>query len=240
MIVIPAIDLKDGKCVRLFQGRFDQVKVYSSDPVSIAKKWEDGGAEIIHVVDLDGALTGKLVNFDHIKAIAKNTDAKIELGGGLRDFESIEKVLGCGVDRVVLGTKAIEDFDFLTECIKLFPGKIVVGIDSKDGIVYGKGWTEKGNMSAIDLAKKVESIGVTHIICTDIARDGALTRPNFEFLKELQREVDIEIIASGGVSAIEDIRDLLLLNMNGVIVGKALYEENIDLREAISLCSQKE
>ncbi|HRZ86951.1 MAG TPA: 1-(5-phosphoribosyl)-5-[(5-phosphoribosylamino)methylideneamino]imidazole-4-carboxamide isomerase [bacterium] len=240
MIIIPAIDLKDGKCVRLFQGKFDQVKEYSADPVAVARKWEDAGAKIIHVVDLDGALTGEPKNLEAVRTIAAAVSARIELGGGLRDFETIQRALDIGVDRVVLGTKAIEDMDFLRKCVAKHREKIVVGIDAKDGVVYAKGWTEKGDKSALNLARNVEFIGVRNIICTDIARDGALTRPNFDFFKQLKKTVKINVIASGGVSSLKDIVDLLPLGLAGVIVGKALYEDRIDLGEAIRLCSQKE
>lgn len=240
MIIIPAIDLKDGKCVRLFQGKFDNVKEYSSDPVAVAKKWEAAGAKLIHVVDLDGALTGELKNIESVRAIVENVSARIEFGGGLRDEAAIQKMLDLGVDRVVLGTKALEDFTFLKKCVAKHREKIVVGIDSKDGIVYSKGWTEKGDKSALNLARNVEFIGVRNIICTDIARDGALTRPNIEFYKQLKKTVKINIIGSGGVSSLKDLVDLMAIGLYGVIAGKALYEERIDLKEAIRLCSQKE
>lgn len=238
MLIIPAIDIKDGKVVRLIQGNFKEETVYSNNPVSIAKKWINAGAQLIHIVDLDGALTGEVKNFDSIKAIVENAarSIAIEVGGGIRDKETIERLFEIGVERVVLGTKVIEDRDFLKNAVDTWNERVVVGIDASDGNVCTKGWTLKTEIKAADFAKEVQEAGVKNIIYTDISKDGTLKGPNIEGIKDFIKSVNVNIIASGGVSCLDDIKILKSLEsdgLTGVITGKALYEGKIDLREAI-------
>lgn len=242
MKIIPAIDIKDGKVVRLTQGMADQVTVYSDDPLEVARRWDAFGVELIHVVDLDGALGGKIQNFDAIKRVAEGIKSKVEVGGGIRDIETIKMILSAGADKVCIGTKAL-DPEFLENVGRSFKNRIVVSIDAKDGIVYSKGWIHKTKTSAIDLAKEAEKIGITTIIYTDITRDGMLQGPNIRSLKELLSATHLDVIASGGISSIKDVKDLQALEkdgLRGMIIGKALYENKIDLAEAIKVCSQNE
>ena len=242
MNIIPAIDIKDGKVVRLLQGAANKVTVYSDSPVDVAKRWSDFGINLLHVVDLDGAFTGELKNLEIVKEMISQTRLMVELGGGIRDEETIKRVLDARVDKVVLGTKAL-DMDFLANISAKYKGRIVAGIDAKDGYVCTKGWVESTDTKAADLANYVQAVGVTRIIYTDISRDGMLMGPNIQSLEDMLASVDIEVIASGGVSYISDIAKLMALkykNLVGVIVGKALYEGKIDLGEAVRLCSQKE
>ncbi len=236
MIVIPAIDIKDGRCVRLLQGRKDAVTVYSDDPVSMARKWVDSGAELIHVVDLDGAFTGEQKNFEKIKAIRDAIDIPIQVGGGIRDTERIEKLINLGIDRVIIGTAAANKPDMIKDVCERFPGKVLVGVDAKDGKVAIKGWEEITALSAIDFAKQMQDSGVSAIIYTDISRDGMLTGPNIEAMRQMVNVLEIPVIASGGISRLEDIKTLMQIRgLWGVITGKALYEGRVDLREAIRL-----
>ncbi len=242
MKVIPAIDIKDGKVVRLTQGMADKVTVYSEDPVEVAKRWASFGADLIHIVDLDGALQGSLKNFDVIKRIAGSIQSDIEVGGGIRDVKTIEMVLGAGIDKVCIGTKAL-DMKFLEAVGKNFKHRIVVSVDAKNGTVYSKGWLYNTRMSAINLAKEAEAMGITTINYTDIARDGMLEGPNIRSLKELLKSTHLDVVASGGISSIEDVKKLQALEKDGLmgmIIGKALYEDKIDLAEAIKICSQNE
>ncbi len=234
MIVIPAIDLKDGKCVRLLQGRKDEVTVYSDDPPSMAKHWQDLGGELLHVVDLDGAFTGEQHNFSSIKAIREAIDIPIEVGGGIRDVERIETLIDLGVDRTIIGTSAAKDPDIVREACRKFPEKVLVGIDAKDGKVAVRGWVEITELEAIEFAKQMQDAGAAGIIYTDISRDGMLTGPNFEAMAAMVRSVEIPVIASGGVSEIDDIKNLMKIkNLWGVITGKALYSGALKLEEAI-------
>ncbi len=236
MIIIPAIDLKDGKCVRLLQGKKEEVTVYSDAPAAMAKHWASLGAELLHVVDLDGAFTGEQKNFEKIKTIRDAINIPIEVGGGIRDVERIEKLVSLGVDRVIIGTSAAKNPDVVSRAHEKFPGKVFVGIDAKDGKVAVKGWVEVTEFDALEFAKKMESLGASGIIYTDISRDGMLSGPNINAMEKMVRAVNIPVIASGGVSKIDDIRSLMQIkNLWGVITGKALYAETMDLKEAIRI-----
>jgi phosphoribosylformimino-5-aminoimidazole carboxamide ribotide isomerase len=236
MLIIPAIDLKEGKCVRLQQGLMDRATVYSDDPATTAKHWESQGAELLHVVDLDGAFAGVPKNLDAIKAIRNAVMMPIEAGGGIRDIATINTLVSIGIDRIILGTAAIENPAFVREACQKFPGKIIVGIDAKDGMVAIKGWAEVTKVKAIDLAKQMQEYGVIATIYTDIKRDGMLSGPNIEATRMLAESLHIPVIASGGVSTMKDIEDLLTVRysgVSGVITGKAIYSGSLNLREAI-------
>ncbi len=238
MIIIPAIDLKDGRCVRLEQGDFRRVTVYSDDPVGIAKKWQESGAERIHVVDLDGSRSGSPRNTDVIRGIVSECGLPVEVGGGIRDMKTIKTYLGMGLSWVILGTMALRDRGFVREACDAYKGKIILGIDANDGKVAVQGWTEQTSESAIDIAKGYEGCGFAAIVYTDIKRDGMETGVNMSATEELARSVDIPVIASGGVSSIEDIRKLREIEkfgVIGVIIGKALYSGAVSLAEAIGL-----
>jgi phosphoribosylformimino-5-aminoimidazole carboxamide ribotide isomerase len=236
MIVIPAIDLKDGKCVRLLQGKKDEVTVYSDDPVQMAQHWVELGARMLHVVDLDGAFTGEQKNFDKIREIRKSIHIPIELGGGIRDMERIEALISMGVDRTIIGTAAAKDPEMVKEACEKFRGKVLVGIDAKDGKVAVKGWVEITEYDAIEFAKRMVGMGAAGIIYTDISRDGMLSGPNIDAMKKMVQSVDIPVIASGGVSNINDIRNLMRIDdLWGVITGKALYSGSLDLKQAIEV-----
>lgn len=239
MFIIPAIDLKDGLCVRLRQGKKEAVTVYSRDPAATAKKFEASGAKVLHVVDLDGAFSGSQKNFDRIVAVRKAVKMQIEVGGGIRDITTIEKLVTAGVNRVIIGTSAIEDPAFVVEACEKFPDKIFIGIDARDGMVATRGWEETSEIGAKELAKRVQTVGVAGIIYTDIARDGMLTGPNLPALREMVGTVTIPVIASGGIAGIGDIRSLLQIpGLWGAITGKAIYENTLDLKEAIDLCNE--
>jgi phosphoribosylformimino-5-aminoimidazole carboxamide ribotide isomerase len=240
MFVIPAIDLKDGLCVRLQQGRKDAVTVYSGEPSVTAKKWESYGAKILHVVDLDGAFTGIQKNLQSILRIRKSVKMMIEVGGGIRDIMSADRLLSAGIDRIIIGTSAIEDSNFVVEACNRFPGKVYVGIDAKDCKVAVRGWESVSSIDAKELAKRVEMAGVSGIIYTDISRDGMLAGPNIAAQQEMVNTVKIPVIASGGIATIEDIRNLLTIeNLWGAITGKAIYSGSLDLREAVKLTEEK-
>jgi len=226
MLIIPAIDLKDGRCVRLFQGEMDKETVYFENPLDAARHWLDQGATFIHIVDLNGAVEGRPVHTKEVAAICQLAGLAVELGGGLRSIEAVEAALALGVSRVVIGTAAYDNADFLRALCRKFPGKIVVGIDARQGKVAVKGWLETTAMDGVDLAKRCESDGAARIIYTDISRDGTREGVNLEETVKIARAVKIPIIASGGVSSLEDIRNLLPLEkegVEGVIVGRALY-----------------
>ncbi|PIU42308.1 MAG: 1-(5-phosphoribosyl)-5-[(5-phosphoribosylamino)methylideneamino]imidazole-4-carboxamide isomerase [Candidatus Omnitrophica bacterium CG07_land_8_20_14_0_80_42_15] len=236
MLIIPAIDIKDGKVVRLTKGDFLKVEVYSDDPIAIAKKWEEAGATLIHVVDLDGARKGVSKNLNIVENIIKNVKADIELGGGIREESFIEELINKGVKQIVLGTKALDD-QFLASVLKKFKDKIVVSIDSKADVVTVNGWQEAGNVDPIKFAKELEAKGVKKIVYTEVLRDGTLSGPNFFKIEKILDAVNIEVIASGGISSMDDLRRLKTYEdkgLIGVIVGKALYEGKIDLKEAIT------
>lgn len=241
MIVIPAIDLKDGKCVRLSQGRMDQETIYSENPVEMAKRWESNGAERLHIVDLNGAVTGKPFHQSVIKEIAHSVHIPIEIGGGIRDLPTIEDYIHNGVEWVILGTAALRNRDLLKEACQKFPGKVLLGIDARGGKVAVEGWKEETAVSARALAKEFEGIGISAIIFTDIERDGMETGINFESTRNLSRSTSIPVIASGGVSTVDDIERLLELEDDGVvgvIIGRALYTGAIHLQEAIRLAKK--
>jgi phosphoribosylformimino-5-aminoimidazole carboxamide ribotide isomerase len=238
VIVIPAIDLKAGQVVRLEQGRMDRDKVYSDDPAEVAKKFAQAGAELIHVVDLDGAFQKKPVNVGAIEAIIKAATVPIEVGGGIRDLDTIAFYLDLGVSRVILGTAAHRNPDLVRQAGEKYPGRIVVGIDARDGRVAVEGWAETTSVSAENLAWRYQGLGVRAIIYTDISRDGMMTGPATESTRRLMQAVKIPIIASGGVKGLEHIRELLPLaeaGLEGVITGRAVYEGTLDLAEAVQL-----
>jgi len=238
MLVIPAIDLKEGRCVRLEQGLMERDTVYSDDPAAQARSWQEQGGELLHIVDLDGAFAGVPRNREAIAAIVGAIDIPTELGGGIRDLATIEAYLELGVGRVILGTVAKENPKLVAEACRLFPGRIVVGIDARDGLVAVRGWADVTEKKASDLAKEMEGFGVSAIIYTDIARDGMLQGPNLEATRLLAESITIPVIASGGVSSLRDIENLLAIAASGVvgvITGKAIYTGALDLREAVAL-----
>lgn len=233
MRIYPAIDIKDGKCVRLFKGQFSDVTVYGDSPAEMAKKWESQGGEYIHVVDLDGALRGHGVNADIIKNICSSVNVPVQTGGGIRTMEDIEAKLSCGISRVIIGTKAVSDSEFVKRAIDKYGEKIVIGIDAKDGMVAIEGWEKTSNFTAIEFAEKMVSIGVKTIVYTDIATDGTLAGPNVSAMSEMVKAVNADIIASGGIGSLEHIKSLMPTGIEGVIVGKALYTEKVNLTEAV-------
>jgi len=236
MIIIPAVDIKDGRCVRLHQGKFDAVTRYFDNPVEAALRWSEAGAKLIHLVDLDGALAGRAVHIDLIKGIIEATGVEVEIGGGIRDMATAEAYLELsGVKRVILGTAAYKDRDFLTALTAKYPGRVAVGIDAKDGCVALKGWVDVTAARAVDFAAELEGAGVGAIIYTDISRDGAMSGPNVEATCELAESVTIPVVASGGVSSIDDIKAFKGKDIEGIIVGKALYTGDINLEEAMGL-----
>ena len=233
MKIYPAIDIKDGKCVRLLRGSFDDVTVYGDNPAEMARKWESLGGEYIHVVDLDGALKGHGVNAESIKKICKAVNVPVQTGGGIRSISDIEAKLECGISRVIIGTKAVSDADFVKEAVKRYGDKIVIGIDAKDGMVAIEGWEKTSEYRAVEFAKKMEEIGVKTIIYTDIATDGTLMGPNVDAMREMVNNTNLDIIASGGIGYIEQIKALIPTGVEGVITGRALYTGNINLCDAI-------
>lgn len=235
MNIFPAIDLYNGKAVRLFKGDYSQMTVYSENPLSVAKDFENAGAKHIHLVDLEGAKDGTTPNLETVKKIAENTGLFTEIGGGIRSIETIDTYLSAGVDRVILGTAAVQNPEFLKETIKKYGEKIAVGVDIKDGFVAIKGWTEKSEFDCFSFCEMMAEIGVKTIICTDISKDGAMQGTNRELYFELSKRFSIDIVASGGVSSIEDIKALKKLNLYGAIIGKAYYIGAIDLREALEV-----
>ena len=240
MIIIPAIDLKDGKCVRLIQGDFRQSTIYSDNPLDVARNWQEKGAQRIHIVDLDGSRTGSPQNRKIIEEIVEKTDVSIQLGGGIRDRKTVEEYLRMGVSRVIVGTIALRDRNFVLDLCKDFRGKIILGIDARDNKVAIQGWLEETVESPVDIAKIYEGCGLDAIVFTDISRDGMEMGTNVESTKALAESVDIPIIASGGVAGIEDIDKLMAVEgsgITGVIVGKALYSGAIRLEDAIERAS---
>ena len=241
MEILPAIDLLDGRCVRLYQGDYQQSQIYHENPVEVARQWAAQGATRLHLVDLDGAKVGKPVNLAAIEAIVRAVDIPVQVGGGLRDRASVAELLELGVGRVILGTVAVEQPELVASLCKEFPQQIVVGIDARNGKVATRGWLETSTVEATDLAQQMEKLGAAAIIYTDIHRDGTLVGPNLDALREIAAPLDIPVIASGGVSALRDLLSLLSLEplgVNGVIVGKALYTGDVDLKEAISAVGQ--
>jgi phosphoribosylformimino-5-aminoimidazole carboxamide ribotide isomerase len=240
MLIIPAIDIKDGRCVRLFQGDMNQETIYFERPIDAARHWVKEGATFIHVVDLNGAVEGRPVHTREVEAICRETGLSVELGGGLRSTESVEAALALGVSRVVVGTAAYDNQEFLRALCRRFPEKIVIGIDARNGKVAVKGWKETTSMDAIELAKRCQGDGASRIIYTDISRDGTREGLNVEETAKLARSVRIPVIASGGVATLDDIRRLLPLEkegVEGVIVGRALYSGALTLSDATSVTS---
>lgn len=233
MIILPAIDIKDGQCVRLFQGDYAQVTTYDSDPVQVALRWQDAGSSWLHLVDLDGAKAGYPVNAELIKRIRAATTLHIEVGGGIRTLDHVEQMLHLGVDRVILGTVAITDRALLQEALARWQERIVVGLDARDGYVAITGWLETSQVKAVDLAAELSALGVQRFVYTDIARDGALTGPNLKALTEMQQAVTSALVASGGVSSLADLQALAQSGVEGTIVGKAIYTGAVDLATAI-------
>ncbi len=238
MIIIPAVDIKQGKCVRLLQGRMEDTTQYSEDPLKMAQRWEKEGASLIHVVDLDGAFAKEVKNLKTIQTILSGITVPIQVGGGIRDLKTIELYINMGVSRIIIGSEAVYNPNFVKEACLKFKDRIVVGIDARNGKVAVEGWSRTSETKAVDLAKEFESCGVVAINFTDIYRDGMQTGPNIEETAALAEAVSIPIIASGGVSTLQDIKNLLKIESKGVagvITGKALYEGTLDLKEAIRI-----
>lgn len=235
MKIFPAIDIVDGKVVRLFKGDYNQMTVYSENPVEVALDFKSQGAEWIHLVDLEGAKNGLTPNIETIENIVKNSGLKAEVGGGVRSMEVIEKYLSIGVQRVILGTAAVTDRQFLHNAVNKYGEKIAVGVDIKDGYVAIKGWTEKSEYSAMDFLKQIQALGVKTVICTDISKDGAMQGTNHQMYKQMSEVLDINVIASGGVSSIDDIVRLKKQNVYGAIIGKAYYTGAIKIEEAVKV-----
>jgi phosphoribosylformimino-5-aminoimidazole carboxamide ribotide isomerase len=241
MNIYPAIDLRGGQCVRLLKGDFSKETVYGKDPGAMAKKWASEGAASIHVVDLDGALAGESRNLPSIKSIIKEGGIPIEVGGGIRTMEQIEKLLNLGVHQAILGSAAVYHPELVAEACKAFPGHIVVGIDAKEGMVAVEGWSQSGNIKAVELAKKMADCGVTRIIYTDIARDGMMIGNNIKETVEVAKACGIPVTASGGVSTLDDIRRLKKESADGIegcIIGKALYTGAISLPDAVRIAKE--
>ncbi len=235
MIIFPAIDLYEGKAVRLLRGEYDKMTVYSENPIEIAREFVAQGATHIHMVDLEGAKSGETPNIEIVKQVAAETDLFVEIGGGIRSMEVIDRYICAGVDRVILGTAAVEDRDFLVSAVNKYGDKIAVGADIKDGAVAIKGWTEKSSYDCFDFCSQMQSIGVKTLICTDISKDGAMQGTNLELYKELSERFNMQIVASGGVSDISDVKALTKMNLYGAIIGKAYYIKAISLKEAIEV-----
>ncbi len=235
MLVIPAIDIKSGNCVRLTQGDFESVKVYADDPVLVAKQWEIQGAKMLHIVDLDGAKNGSQQNLEIIKKIVRSVRIPIQVGGGIRNNQTVEKLLDSGVARVVLGTVALEDEESLKEIVKNYADKLVIALETKNGVLVKKGWIGKSDKKIMDTAMLLEKLGVKKILYTDVVRDGMLTEPNYQEIKTLKRNIHVPIIASGGVASLDAIKKLKELKVEEAIIGKALYEKRFTLKEALNV-----
>ncbi len=238
MNIFPAIDIIGGQAVRLKKGDYNQKTVYNSDPVSVAIGFKNQGAEFIHLVDLDGAKSGKTDNFKVVQQIVKQSGLKAEIGGGIRNIETVKKYLDCGVMRVIIGTAAITNPEFLDEALKLYGDRIAVGVDIKDGKVAIHGWTETADFTSEEFIEKMQNQGVKTIICTDVSKDGMMSGTNLSLYKELSQKFDVDIVASGGVSSIDDVKALKEMNLYGAILGKALYTNSIDLAEAIQISKE--
>ena len=239
MIIFPAIDLYGGKAVRLYKGDYAQMTVYDDNPAAVAAKFKAAGATHMHMVDLEGAKTGGTPNLETIKSVVKSAGLFVELGGGIRSFDVMETYLDAGVNRLILGTAAVTDEGFAAEAVKRFGNAVAVGVDVKDGFVAVKGWTEKSSYTCFDFCRKMRDCGVKTIICTDISKDGAMMGTNRELYKNLSAELDIDIIASGGVSTLDDIQALADMGLYGAIIGKAYYTGAIDLAAAIEIGAGK-
>jgi phosphoribosylformimino-5-aminoimidazole carboxamide ribotide isomerase len=235
MNIFPAIDLYSGKAVRLFKGDYDKKTVYSDNPKEVALDFVKKGAKFIHIVDLEGAKSGEARNLDTIKSIITASNLFCEVGGGIRTMETLEKYISIGADRIILGTSAVTDEDFLRNAVSKYGDRIAVGVDIKDGYVAIKGWTEKSEFNIFDFCEGLQKIGVKTVICTDISKDGAMQGTNFELYSDLSKKFDMNIVASGGISSIDDIKKLAKLGIYGAIIGKAYYIGAIDLAEAIEV-----
>ncbi|MEJ2166326.1 MAG: 1-(5-phosphoribosyl)-5-[(5-phosphoribosylamino)methylideneamino]imidazole-4-carboxamide isomerase [Desulfobacterales bacterium] len=236
MIIIPAVDIKNGKCVRLVQGRKEDETIFSDDPAAMAQRWAQAGAELIHVIDLDGAFEKSPQNLDAVKKIVETVDAPIQLGGGIRNEQTVRRFLDMGVERLIIGTEAIHHPEFVERISNIYPGRIVVGIDARQGLVAIEGWTETTRIKAVDLAKRFENCGLAAVNFTDIYRDGMQTGPNIEETRRLAEAIDIPVVASGGVATLQDIYNLLPLEavgVVGIITGKALYSGTLDFKAAL-------
>lgn len=237
MKIFPAIDLIDGNAVRLLKGDYDKKTIYSSTPLSVAKSFEEAGAKFLHIVDLDGAKSGGTPNLDTIKEIVKNTSLFVEVGGGIRSMDIIDKYIGCGVGRVILGTVAVTNPDLIEKAVKKYGDKIAVGADIKEGHIAIKGWTQTSLITTEEFFARMCDKGVKTIICTDISKDGAMKGTNLSLYKALSEKFSVNIVASGGVSSIEDVKELKKMNLYAAIVGKAYYVGAIDLKQAIEVAS---
>ena len=235
MIILPAIDIKDGNCVRLQKGVYETAEKVADSPYEAAKGFAEAGAQWMHMVDLDGAKDAKLINADLIADVAKSSGLKVEVGGGIRNMDAVEYYLSRGIDRVILGSAAVKNPQFVRDAVRSFGDKIVVGIDAMDGMVQAEGWLDNSDIDYIELAKRMEDVGVKTIVFTDIAKDGMLSGPNLKQLDDLTHEVSCDIIASGGVTVLKDIINLSDLDVYGAICGKAIYSGTLDLRQAIEM-----
>jgi phosphoribosylformimino-5-aminoimidazole carboxamide ribotide isomerase len=230
------MDLRDGKCVRLYQGKFNKSEIVGENPLEVAMGFKKSGAEYIHMVDLDGALNGEIKNLSIISEVIKNVNIPVELGGGIRNMETVDMLVETGVSRVILGTAALKDMEFVKKAVKKYGEKIAVGIDAKNEKVAVNGWVNVSDVDYIDFAQQMESMGVKTIIFTDISKDGTLQGPNLEQLEKIQKSVSCNIIASGGIKTVEDLKSIKNMEIYGAITGKAIYSGNINLSEAIIAC----
>ena len=235
MVIYPAIDIYEGKAVRLYKGDYGQMTVYNDDPAAVARDFVAKGAKFIHMVDLEGAKTGTTPNLETICRVKRESGLFCQVGGGIRTMETVRAYLDAGLDRVILGTAAVTDPEFAKEAVNAYGSRIAIGVDLKDGFVAVKGWTEKSTLEGYAFCKKMEALGIRTVICTDISKDGAMQGPNHKLYERLAQELSMQIIASGGVSSIEDIRRLAKMNIHGAIVGKAYYTGAVDLTEAIEV-----
>ena len=239
MLIFPAIDLYEGKAVRLYKGDYAQMTVYNEDPLAVARDFARAGATCLHVVDLEGARSGETPNIDTVAALASESGLFTEVGGGIRSMEVVDRYLSVGVSRVILGTAAVKDEEFLKAALAKYGERIAVGVDIKDGFVAIKGWTEKSSLDAMEFCAKMEALGVKTIICTDISKDGAMKGANHQLYRTLSERFGVQVIASGGVSSMEDVERLAALDIYGAIIGKAYYVGAIDLKEAIASAKER-
>ncbi|MCK4274127.1 MAG: 1-(5-phosphoribosyl)-5-[(5-phosphoribosylamino)methylideneamino]imidazole-4-carboxamide isomerase [Dehalococcoidales bacterium] len=238
MEIIPAIDLRDGRCVRLYQGDYNQETVFSDDPLDVALKWQSMGAPRLHIIDLDGAASGEIRNLEIIRDIGRAMLIPVQLGGGIRDIETIEALLKAGIERVILGTAAVEDPGLVTDACRRFRDSVIVGIDAREGYVATRGWVNDTEQAAVELARSMAHIGVRRFIYTDISRDGTLTEPNFSAITEVIDVIGLPVIAAGGITSISHLKMLQKLGAEGAIVGKALYTGDIILKQALNEIGQ--
>jgi phosphoribosylformimino-5-aminoimidazole carboxamide ribotide isomerase len=238
MDIIPSIDLRDGKCVRLYKGDYHRETVFSDDPLDVALKWQSMGAPRLHLVDLDGAATGEISNLELIRNITRAMLIPVQLGGGIRNIETVRGLLTAGIERVILGTAAVETPNLIAEACSRYPDSVVVGIDARNGLVATHGWVKDTGLTAVEFAKSMVEIGAHRFIYTDIERDGTLTEPNFAGIADMVNAIKLPIIAAGGVSSLEHLKQLQKIGAEGAIIGKALYTGNIDLKESIAELSR--